>query len=209
VAGGVGGGGGVFFLPRAVEGCSPPPPPPPPRGSFSSPRVRAAPISRTRSGRATSCCSAAKPRACPKRFTRPPTRGSLFRCEKACARSTWRLPPPWRWAKRCAKPQRFRPARADAGRHRSRSKSDWREREGDQKYEAGEGHLTPLGATPHPHRSLALCRVPPPVKVPTQAEADVAHPQHPPRRQGFPKQWQKKASPGIFPGPNNGKKKLG
>jgi hypothetical protein len=26
------------------------------------------------------------------------------------------------------------------------------------KYEAGEGHLTPLGAAPHPHRSLALCR---------------------------------------------------
>src|SRR5262249_41662911 len=38
-----------------------------------------------------------------------------------------------------------------------------------KKYEAGEGYLTPLGATPHPHRSLALCRFLPPVKVPTQA----------------------------------------
>src|SRR5262249_15226461 len=124
--------------------------------SFSSPRTRAALISRTRSGAATSCCSAAKRRASPRRCTQPPTRGSSFRCEKACARSTWRWPPPWRWGERCGKTRRL-------PHNRSGIEGEIRE---PKKYEAGEGHLTPLGATPHPRRSLALCRSLPPVKVP-------------------------------------------
>src|SRR5262249_617484 len=67
--------------------------------------------------------------------------------------------------------------------------------------------LTPQGATPHPHRLLALVANPPPARSPRK-RGRTSHPQHPPRRQRFRKQWQKKASAGIFPAPKDGKKQL-
>src|SRR5262249_21564779 len=175
--------------------------PAPARGSFSSPRVRAALISRTRSGAATSCCSAGKRRACPRRCTQPPTRGSSFRCEKACARSTWRWPPPWRWAKRCGKPQR---PPSQSIRHRGKDLSE----PYPKNTKRGRDISRPW-ALPPPR--IAPWRHVPPYRLSKSPHKRrrTSHPQHPPRRQGSPKQWQKKASPGIFPGPNNGKKKLG
>src|SRR5262249_34661583 len=85
-------------------------------------------------------------------------------------------------------------------RHRGRDLSE------PEKYEAGEGHLTPLGAPPHPHRSLALCRSLPPVKVPTQAEADIAPPTSP-TPAGFPETMAKKSFAWNFPRPKQWQKK--
>src|SRR5262245_43669480 len=174
------------------------------RGSFSSLRMRAALISRTRSGAPTSCCSAAKRRACPRRCTRPLMRGSSFRCEKACARSTWRWPPLWRWAKRCGKPRPPRAVRADAI-PIDTAKRERFERTVTEKYEEGEGHLTPMGAHPHPHRSLALS-LPTACQVPTQAEADIAPPTSP-TPAGFPETMAKKSFAWNFPRPKQWQKK--
>src|SRR4030095_9602444 len=63
-----------------------------------------------------------------------------------------------------------------------------------------------LGATPHPHRSLALCRSLPPVKVPTQAEADIAPPTSP-TPAGFPETMAKKSFAWNFPRPKQWQKK--
>src|SRR5262249_35879388 len=74
-----------------------------------------------------------------------------------------------------------------------------------KKYETGEGHLTPLGATPHPHRSLALS-LPTACQVPTQAEADIAPPTSP-TPAGFPETMAKKSFAWNFPRPKQWQKK--
>jgi hypothetical protein len=74
-----------------------------------------------------------------------------------------------------------------------------------EKYEAGEGHLTPQGATPHPHRSLALS-LPTACQVPTQAEADIAPPTSP-TPAGFPETMAKKSFAWNFPRPKQWQKK--
>ena len=50
--------------------------------------------------------AAVRPRvrpACPTACTTPPTRGWSSRSGRACARSMWRSPAPWRLAKRCGR----------------------------------------------------------------------------------------------------------
>jgi hypothetical protein len=133
----------------------------------------------------------------------------------------WRWPPPWPWAKPSGKRAHTRLATAETDRHdagratdlrRKAARKFGRDRESKRKAvtedEAGEGHSHAPRRYPSP-ASLAGGSVasPPPAKSPRRRER-TPHPQHPPRRQRFPKQWQNKASPGIFPGPNNGKKKL-
>jgi hypothetical protein len=59
--------------------------------------------------------------------------------------------------------------------------------------------LTPLGAAPHPPRSLALVAT---RRLPNPHASGGRHhtPRHPPRRQGSAKQWQKKVLIVSFPG---------
>ena len=52
----------------------------------------------------TRCCSGGRAPACRRPCTRPPTPACASRSGTACALLTSRSPPPWCWARRCARP---------------------------------------------------------------------------------------------------------
>jgi hypothetical protein len=162
----------------------------------------------TRSSAATCCYSAERRPACPRRCTRPPTRGSSFRCGKDCARSMWRWPPPWRSVKRCGKPQRPPTARADASRQTSAGKGDYSsELESSRKNTKRVRDISRPWALPLTRiarwRSVASCRL---SKSPHKRGGHRAPPTSP-TPAAFPETMAKKSFAWNFPRPKQWQKK--
>ena len=144
------------------------------------------PISTMRSGRTMSCCSAANRRACRTRCMPAADARLLIPMRRGPALA------------QCGDGRRHGGRRsaaasgmvAPARRTRSRSRALTKEKQA--MYEAGEGHSHAPRRCPSPASLAGAGRYQPPARAPRKRRSTIALPD-PPRRQGFPKQWQNKA----------------
>ena len=169
------------------------------RGLFCLRHAPRNPTSTTRFIRPTSSCSAANQPVCRRRCTTLPMRGSSFRCRRACARSMSRWLLRWQRAKHCGSCGNVawveRKAKPKVSSRISLPLNPGYGLDSRKNTRRVKDILTPLGAIPHPPRSLALAALTPlpnpPGKRKATSHSQIPHIRKVPRKNGkiLPRVW--------------------